>query len=66
MKTAAVCLDKWKLPIFKRHLGQAGYVYEEVVGITDDTVTLRVRYEWLSHLTPVIQAANQEAADAKR
>lgn len=62
MKTAAVCIDSWKLPIFKRHLDEAGYSYTEGPGITDNTLMLKVKYEWAADLTPVVEAANQECA----
>lgn len=62
MKTAAVILDKWKLPIFKKHLDGAGYTYTEHPGVTDDTLTLRVSFEWVAALQPIIQAANDECA----
>ncbi len=60
MKTAAVVLDSWKLGIFKRHLDEAGFNYTEKPGITNDTLTLQVEYEWVSQLQPVIESANKE------
>lgn len=66
MKTAAVLIDDWKLPIFERHLKKAGYKYEVKTGVTKDTLTLRVKYEWVAELQPVIVAANQECADTRK
>lgn len=65
MKTAAVVIDAWKLPIFKRHLDKAGYKYTENPGVASDTLTLRVSYEWVAQLQPVIVAANDECARSK-
>ncbi len=63
-KTAAVAIDTWKLPTFKRHLDAAGYSYTKHPGITEDTLTLKVKYEWLADLKPIIEAANAECANA--
>lgn len=62
MKTAGVCIDAWKLPVFKRHLDEAGFEYEELPGIVAGTLTLKVKYEWVADLQPVIAKANKECA----
>jgi hypothetical protein len=62
MKTAGVFIDDWKLPVFKRHLDKAGYNYEVRPGLTEDTLKLMVKFEWVSKLQPVIEAANEECA----
>ena len=63
-KTAAVIIEKWKLPIFTRHLENVGYLFELRPGVTDNTYTLRVAYEWVAELQPIIEAAQQECANA--
>lgn len=63
MKTAAVVIDKWKLPIFKRHLEDAGYKFDESVGLTEGTLPMLVKYELVYNLKPVIEAANTECAN---
>lgn len=65
MKTAGVVIDDWKLPIFKRHLDAAGCKYTEHPGITQGTLTLRVEYEWVSELKPIIEAANKECKNGR-
>lgn len=60
MKTAAVIIEKWKLAIFTRHLREAGFAYDTDEGITNDTYTLKVSYESVEKLKPVILAATQE------
>jgi hypothetical protein len=62
---AGVVLDDWKLPIFKKHLDAAGYKYDEPVPFTNGTLTLKVHYEWVSQLQPIIEAAQRECAEAK-
>lgn len=66
MKTAAVIIEKWKLPIFSRHLKEAGYSYDTCPGPTDDTHTLKVPYEWVAKLQPIIEAAQAECAATKK
>lgn len=63
MKTAAVAIDAWKLPIFKKHLDAAGYTYTEGPGVTADTLILSVKFAWVKDLMPVIKAANAECAN---
>ena len=62
---AGVVLDDWKLPIFKKHLDAAGYKYDEPVPFTNGTLTLKVHYEWVSQLQPIIEAAQRECAEVK-
>lgn len=62
-KTAAVVVDDWKIPIFRKHLDAAGYKYEEPVKFVNDTSTLKVRYEWVHKLRPIIEAAQAECAE---
>lgn len=64
-KKAAVVLDDWKLPIFKKHLDAAGYKYEESGPFTDGTLTLKVHFEWVHELQPIIEAAQRECAKVK-
>lgn len=62
-KKAGVCLDDWKLPIFKKHLDAVGYKYDEPVQFTPGTLILRVHYKWVHELKPIIEAAQQECAE---
>lgn len=61
MKTAAIALDAYKLPIFKKHLDAAAYKYTEHPISTSGMVILKVSCEWISDLQPVVEAANSEA-----
>jgi len=60
MKTAGIAIDKWKLPIFKRHLEGAGYSYTEHPGLTADTMLLKVKAEFIAPLQKVVEAAQKE------
>jgi len=66
MKTAAVAIDDWKLPTFKRHLDAVGYSYTVGPGVTHDTLILKVKFEWVRELKPIIEAANAECANERR
>lgn len=59
-KKAAVAVDDWKLPVFRKHLDAAGYKYEEPVRFTPGTSILQVHYEWVHELKPIIEAAHRE------
>ena len=59
---AAIVIDDWKLPVFERHLKQAGHNYEKRPGVTKDTLTLTVETADVSALEFVVRAANTEAA----
>jgi hypothetical protein len=65
-KKAATVIDDWKLPIFKKHLDAAGYKYEDPLPFTDGTLVLKVHYEWVSELQPLIEAAQRECAKFKK
>jgi len=66
MKTAGIVLDDWKLPIFKRCLDKGGFKYLEFNGPTKNCITLKVEFENITELQPIVQAANDEAAQFKR
>ena len=53
-------MDDWKLPIFKRHLDDAGYNYEPPVTLTPGTLILQVKTSSIAALKSVIEAAQKE------
>ena len=59
---AGIAIDAWKLPIFERHLTQAGYAFEQGPGLTADTLLLSVTTDAVYALSVVLRAANTEAA----
>lgn len=65
MKTAGISIDDWKLPIFKRHLSNAGFAYTEHPGLTSGTLFLKVKTPTVAQLQPVVEAAHKECRNAK-
>jgi hypothetical protein len=59
---AGIAIDRWKLPIFCRHLTIAGYDYSTHPGVTADTMLLKVECDSVEALEPVARAANAAAA----
>lgn len=62
VKNVAVAIDKWKLAIFKRHLDAASCTYDELPGVTADTMILKVKCHSIAPLKKVIEAAVAECA----
>lgn len=62
MKKVGIAIEKWKLPIFSRHLKQAGYSYSDGAGVTEDTIMLYVHTDNPGALLQVTKAAVTEAA----
>ena len=65
MQRIAIAIDDWKLPVFERHLTEAGYAFEKGPGVTPDTLTLTVLTSAVLALGAVIQAANTEARKSR-
>lgn len=63
MITAGIAIDKWKLPIFKRHLDAAGFEYTEHKGLTPIMMLLKVKTPSAFKLQPVVEAAQRECAN---
>jgi hypothetical protein len=61
---AGIAVDDWKLPIFERHLSQAGYRYEKAP-LMMQTTLLTVLCDSLATIEPIVRAANDEAARSK-
>lgn len=65
MPTAAIVIDDWKFPTFKKHLTEAGYEFEKLTGFVPDTLHLQVDTDDLPALEKVVNAARQECAKAR-
>ena len=61
MSKAAIAINEWKLPIFERHLKQAGYTFEKGPGLSVDALILVVNTSNINALEAVVRAANDEA-----
>ena len=62
MKKAAIAIDSWKLEIFEKHLKAAEYEYSVNPCLTEDMLILQVSFEFITHLHPIVKAANHECA----
>lgn len=70
MKTAGIVIDSYKLGIFKKHLDAAGYKYTVHPKVADGEVmpsilTIKIQYEWVAKLKPIVEAAQKECVNAK-
>lgn len=64
-KTAAVMLDDWKLPIFKKALDKSGHEYKQKDGPSINLITLLVKTDDVDKLALIVRKANQDAAKQK-
>lgn len=66
---AAIAIDDWKLPIFEKHLSEAGFTYTQSKGLTKKTLMLYVESADLAamaELEKVVRTANAAADKSKR
>lgn len=63
---AGIVVDAWKLPIFKRHLDEAGFVFVNNGEITTRVLTLTIETMDLDGLARVLKAAALDATIAGR
>ena len=61
----AIAVDNWKLPIFRKQLTDAGYVYTDGGALTHDTTLLTVETDDITALGKVLVACQAEAARGK-
>lgn len=60
---AGIILDDWKLPIFKKEFDKQGYSYTETKGPSRHCSTLKVDFDTLEKLKPVIEKLNKKCAN---
>ena len=65
MKKAAIVLDNWKLPIYKKILNKGNFKYSESNGPLPGCITLTVETETLAKLQSCVIKASVEAAKSK-
>lgn len=65
MKKAAIIIDRWKLDIFERHLKEGGFEYVLYPGPAHNQLLIKAECRSISHINPIVCAANHEAACAK-
>jgi hypothetical protein len=61
VKVAAITIENWKLPIFERHLKQAGYVFDPIKSPIQGMAVLTARHVNPASFRWVIKAAVVEA-----
>jgi hypothetical protein len=57
---AALAVDDWKLPTFRKRLTAAGYTYTETGALTPGASILSVEYEDLEAFGKVVRRAAKE------
>lgn len=57
-----IAIDRYKLPVFNKHLTDDGYTYTTGDGVTADTMMLYVEADSVAGLEGTIRAANKEAS----
>lgn len=59
---AGIAVDNWKLPIFRKNLTAAGYVYEDGGPLVGETTLLTVETGDMLALKKVLEQCQTEAA----
>ena len=62
---AAIALDDWKLPTFRKILAEAGYDYTDAGGLTADTTVLTVETDDILKLKKVLERCQRECRSIK-
>lgn len=57
---AAIAVDNWKLPVFRKRLKAAGYEYEDAGAFTGDTTILTVKTDNILALKGVLEKCQAE------
>lgn len=63
---AGIAVDNWKLPVFERHLEQAGLTIEHRTGLSDDATLLSVPTNDPIGLQRIIAKAQRECKLSRR
>lgn len=65
MKKAAIVVDNYKLPIFRRNLDEAGYTHRVETPFIEDTTTINVFFE-PAQFEDLQKVVKKSELDAKR
>lgn len=63
---AGIAVDNYKLPVFRRHLTEAGYTYEDGGPLIGDTTLLTVETDDILALKKVLEKCQSESRKGKR
>lgn len=66
LQKAGIVIETWKLPFFERHLTEAGYAFENMGALLDETLLLYVDTADPQALAEVLTAAMQAAASTEK
>lgn len=62
---AGIAVDNWKLPVFRRRLTDAGFVYTDAGDFTHNTTFLTVETNDMLKLKKVLEQCQRECAFGK-
>jgi hypothetical protein len=62
---AAIAVDNWKLPVFRKRLTEAGYQYQDAGAFTGDTTILTVQTDNMLALKKVLEKCQAECRGKK-
>lgn len=63
---AALGLDDWKLPIFRKRLIEAGYKYKDAGELTPGTTILTIETDDILSLKKVLEDCERECKSVRR
>ena len=63
---AAIGVDDWKLPVFRKRLTEAGYTYKDAGALTPDTTILTVETDNMLALKTVIEKCQAECRKVRK
>ena len=64
-KVVGIAVDNWKLKIFKRDLGNAGYEFTDHGELTEGATLLKIETSDVKKLEKVVTKANSRALRSK-
>lgn len=66
MLKAAIAVDDWKLPVFRKRLSEAGYKYHDAGGFTGSTTILTVQTKDILALKTLLERCQAECLEKKQ
>jgi hypothetical protein len=63
---AAIAVDDWKLPVFRKRLTEAGYEYKDAGPFTGDTTILHVKTNDMLALKALLERCQAECRETKQ
>lgn len=63
---AGIAVDDWKLPVFRKRLTEAGYIYTDAGSLTASTTLLTVEMKDMLALKKLLERCQSECREMKR